>query len=309
MIKQILRIVLNRNVILISAVILGLTIGENATHLKPYTIYILMVTMLFSMTGINTSSLFPLKSIVKPMLIGTFLNYFLFGTVVVFLAWILMPNEQLFYGFVVIATAPPGVAIVPFSGILKGNMDYSIIGVFGAFLASVIITPVIISLLSGAEATVPPGELIVLMIKLIIVPLVISRLLLMKQVFPVVEKIRGKMVDVGFALIIFTAVGMNRHVFFQNYDVLVLISLVLLAGTFGIGSIYEHVMKKTTQKSEFTIAQTLLLTIKSSGFSVVTAITLFGEKAAIPSAVLAVIVLLYLLFLSSRIELKKVFKN
>jgi len=309
MIKNFLKILLNRNVILISAVVLGLTIGENAMHLKPYTTYILIVTMLFSMTGLSTSSLFPLRKVVKPMMTATFLNYFIFGFVIILLAWILMPDDQLFYGFVVIAAAPPGVAIVPFAGILKGDIEYSIIGVFGAFLAAIVITPIVIGLFSGFEDTVNPVELIFLMVKLIIVPLVLSRLLLLKTLLPTVKKIRGKMVDVGFALIIFTAVGMNRQVFFQDYDVLFLISLVLLAGTFGIGSLYEYLLKRTKQNSEITTSQILLLTIKSSGFSVVTAITLFGEKAAIPSAVLAVIVLLYLLFLSSKMELKKVFKR
>jgi len=309
MTKNLFKILLNRNVILISAVVLGLTIGEKAQYLKPYTTYILIVTMLFSMTGIGTSSLFPLRKVVKPMLTGTLLNYFIFGFVVILLAWVLMPGDQLFYGFVVIAAAPPGVAIVPFAGILKGDIEYSIIGVFGAFLAAVIITPIVIGIFSGFEDTVNPVELIFLMIKLIIVPLVLSRLLLIKAFFPTVKRIRGKMVDVGFAMIIFTAVGMNRQAFFQDYDVLFLISLVLLAGTFGIGSLYEYFLRHTKQNSEKTTAQILLLTIKSSGFSVVTALTLFGEKAAIPSAVLAVIVLLYLLFLSSRMEIKKVFKR
>jgi BASS family bile acid:Na+ symporter len=309
MINKVFNILLNRNVILISAVVLGLSVGDFASSTKPYTMYILMVTMLFSMTGISTKSMFPLRSIVRPMLVGTFLNYFIFGFVVTFLAWFLMPSKELFFGFVVIAVAPPGVAIVPFSGILKGNMDYSIIGVFGAFLASVFITPVVIGLVSGAENPINPGELILIMVKLIILPLLFSRLLLIKRIFPIVRKVRGKVVDFGFALIIFTAVGMNRQVFFQNYDILILISIVLLAGTFGIGSLYEYFMKKTKQRSEITTAQILLLTIKSSGFSVVTAFTLFGEKAAIPSAVLAVIVLLYLLFLSSRLELKKLIRR
>lgn len=307
--KKFLQIILNRNVILISAVVLGLTIGQNASLIKPYTIYILMVTMVFSMTGITTKAMFPLKRMIRPMLAGTFLNFFIFGSLIIFLAWILMPNEYLFYGFVVIATAPPGVAIVPFSGILKGDMNYSIIGVLGAFLASVVITPLIIGLFSHSGNAISPVELIVLMVKLIIIPLLISRLLLLPKIFPVVERIRGKMVDLGFALIIFTAVGMNRQVFFENYDILMLISIVLLAGTFGIGSLFEFFMKRRGQKDRFTIPQTLLLTIKSSGFSVVTAFTLFGEKAAIPSAVLAVIVLLYLLFLSSRMEIKKALKN
>jgi BASS family bile acid:Na+ symporter len=302
-------IILNRNVILILALVLGLTMGDFAFNMKPYTLYILMVTMVFSMTGIETKALFPLKNMVRPMLVGTFLNFFIFGSVVVLLAWFLMPNKELFYGFVVIATAPPGVAIVPFSGILKGNMNYSIIGILGAFLASIIITPIVIGLFTQGESVVSSLELTWLMVQLIIIPLIVSRLLLMNPVDKIVRTVRGKVVDIGFALIIYTAVGINSAVFFRNFDILMLITLVLIVGTFGIGSLFEYFMKRRNQQSDTIIPKILLLTIKSSGFSVVTAITLFGEKAAIPSAVLAVIVLLYLLFLTSRMEIKKALGN
>ncbi len=138
-----------------------------------------------------------------------------------------------------------------------------------------------------------------------LVPIIASRFLLYKPVFKYVTKIRGKAVDWGFAIIIFTAVGMNRDVFFSDPTILMLSSIVLLSATFGIGSLFEFFSKKAGIKYERNITQVLLLTIKSSGFSVVTAMTLFGKEAAIPSAILAVIVLLYLLYLSIRLEFKK----
>ncbi|MGM0503922.1 MAG: hypothetical protein ACQESQ_04825, partial [Bacteroidota bacterium] len=204
---------------------------------------------------------------------------------------------------VVIVAAPPGVAVIPFAGILKGDIEYSILGVFGAFLASIAIAPAIIELFAK-DADVSSWSLFMLMIKLVLVPLILSRLLLIKPIFKYVAKIRGKVVDWGFAIIIFTAVGMNRDVFFSNPVVLLLSTIVLLAATFGIGTIYELFSKKMGIKPGRSITQVLLLTIKSSGFSVVTALTLFGKEAAIPSAILAVIVLLYLLFLSIRMEVK-----
>ena len=298
-------IILNRNVILILSLILGLSWNDFAFDLKAYTMPILIVMMIFSMTGIDTRALFPLKKMVRPMVVGTVLNFFVFGTVMILLAYLLMPDDELFYGFVVIAAAPPGIAIIPFSGILRGNMNYSIIGIFGAFLASIVIAPIVISIFTSGEMLVSPIQLTWLMVKLIIIPLLISRLLLFGPVDRAVKAVRGKIVDLGFAVIIYTAVGINNHVFFQNFDVLILITIVLLTVTFGMGSLFEFLMKRTGRINENVIPQTLLLTIKSSGFSVVTAFTLFGEKAAIPSAVLAVIVLLYLLFLTTRKGIKK----
>jgi len=302
--KLLYNIFLNRNFILVFAVIMGMVFGDYAVYFKDYTIYVLALTMIFSTTGIDSKALLPVKKLFKPMLVGTLLNYLIFGIVVLILAWLLMPTNELFMGFVVIVAAPPGVAVIPFAGILKGDIEYSILGVFGAFLASIAIAPAIIELFAR-NADVSSWSLFMLMIKLVLVPLILSRLLLIKPIFKYVAKIRGKVVDWGFAIIIFTAVGMNRDVFFSNPVVLLLSTIVLLAATFGIGTIYELFSKKMGIKPGRSITQVLLLTIKSSGFSVVTALTLFGKEAAIPSAILAVIVLLYLLFLSIRMEIKK----
>jgi len=300
MIKRIYPYILHRNVILILAVVLGLASGRFAGGLKSYTTYILMVTMMFSMTGMATRSFFPLRKTLRPMVAGTVLNYLFFGGSMILLAWLLMPTRELFMGFVVIAVAPPGVAIVPFTGILKGDIDYSIIGVTGAFLASVLMTPLVIGLFNQGNVSVSSGELVWLMVKLVLIPLLLSRLLLLRGIENGVKRIRGKVVDVGFALIIYTAIGMNRELIFHNQQVLLLSSLVLVAVTFGLGTIFEVIMKQRGGSSYRMVPQVLLLTVKSSGFSVITALAVFGEKAAIPSALFAIIVLLYLLFLTTR---------
>jgi bile acid:Na+ symporter, BASS family len=301
--KSLLNIVLHRNFILVLAVFMGLFLGDYATYIKGATLYILGLTMVFSMTGISTKSIIPSKKMINPFIVGTFLNYFIFGTVILVLAWFLMPTKELFMGFVVIVAAPPGVAVIPFTGILKGDIEYSIFGVFGAFLASIVIAPLLVSTFS--DGSISSFDLFVLMIQMVLIPLVLSRILLLNSIFKVVSKIRGKVVDWGFAVLIFLAVGMNRDVFFSDSRVLLLIAIVLLSATFVIGSIYEFLIKRTNIEKKRVVSQVLLLTIKSSGFSVVTALTLFGKESAIPSAVLAVIVLLYLLFLSIKMELKK----
>lgn len=302
--KIIKSILLNRNSILVLAVILGLIFGDWASEIKSYTIYVLAIVMTFSLSGIDSKAFFPVKKIFMPMLVGAFLNYVVFGAVILFFAWLIVPDQLLFYGFVVIAAAPPGVAVVPFSHILKGDVNYSIIGVLGAFIASVFLAPLIVNLFApGVE--INPIDLFLLMVKLVVVPLIISRILLIKPIFPVVQKVRGKIVDWGFAIIIFTAVGMNRQVFFEDYKLLFQIFSVLFLATFVTGEIFKFVVSKYSKNSERVITQTMLLTIKSSGFSVVTAYTLFGAEASIPSAVLSVVVLMYLLFLSLRSEMEK----
>ena len=127
-----------------------------------------------------------------------------------------------------------------------------------------------------------------------------------KPIFKYIEPIRGKIVDWGFAVLIFVAVGMNRAVFFGSPTILLLVGGVLLMVTFGLGTIYAVFATRFGVSASRVTTQKMLVTIKSSGFSVFTALTLFGKEAAIPSAILAVIVLLYLIFLSIKGSKQKI---
>ncbi|MHC1704917.1 MAG: bile acid:sodium symporter family protein [Tenuifilaceae bacterium] len=299
MINFLKSILLNRNSILVFAVLAGLIIGDKASFLKDFTFIALAVTMAFSMTGISMEYLKNPLNIAKPMLVGAFLNYIVFSLAIIPLAWWLMPTKELFYGFVVIAAAPPGVAIIPFSYILKGKIEYAIIGVTGAFLASVVVAPLLVNIFASSQG-VKPFDLLFLMIQLVIIPMIVSRFLLYKPLFKYIEPIRGKVVDWGFAVLIFVAVGMNRQVFFTNPKLLFQISIILFIVTFGLGLGFNQIAKFFKVESSLRTTQSMLIAIKSSGFSVFTALSLFGKEAAIPSAVMAVMVLLYLIFLSIR---------
>jgi len=299
MVNLLKRILLNRNSILVFAVIAGIIIGENAVYIKDYSFIALAITMAFSMTGINLTHLKNPVNISKQLLMGVLLNYIIFSAILLLLAWFFMPNKILFYGFVVIAAAPPGVAIIPFSYLLKGKVDYAILGVMGAFLASIIFAPLLVNLFTDGQQ-VKPFEMFIMMVQLVLVPMIVSRILLLKPVFKLVEPIRGKVVDWGFAIIIFVAVGMNRHVFFTNPMLLLSVSIVLMITIFGLGLCSEYFGKILQLDTPTRTTQNMLVAIKSSGFSVYTALTLFGKDAAIPSAVMSVMVLLYLIYLSLR---------
>ena len=299
MINFVKRILLNRNSILVFGVIAGLIAGDAASVLKDFSFLALACTMAFSMTGISLSYLKNSSNFTKPMLMGAILNYVAFSLVLLPLAWLIMPNKNLFYGFVVIAAAPPGVAIIPFSYILKGRVEYAIIGVTGAFLASIIVAPLLVNIFASGQG-LKPFDLFKLMVQLVIIPMIISRFLLYKPLFKYIEPIRGKVVDWGFAILIFVAVGMNRNVFFFNPLLLLEISGILFIAIFGLGIGFRLVASYFKVERSLQITQSMLIAIKSSGFSVFTALTLFGKEAAIPSAVMAVMVLFYLIYLSLR---------
>ena len=297
MIRIIKQILLNRNTILVFAVLAGIAFGDKASSLKDLTFPALAITMTFSMTGMRMSQVKDLNGVYKPFLMGILLNYGLFSLVLIPLAYWFMPTPELFYGFVVIAAAPPGVAIIPFSYILKGDVIYAIIGVVGAFLGSIFIAPLLVNVFAASKG-ISSWDLFIMMVQLVVAPLIISRFLLWKPLFKYIEPIRGKVVDWGFAILIFVAVGINREVFFTEPMLLVKVSIILLTATFVLGYVYTKIADKIGVSQSVITSQSMLVAIKSSGFSVFTAITLFGKEAAIPSAVMAVVVLLYLIYLS-----------
>ena len=297
MIRIIKQILLNRNTILVFAVLAGIIVGDKASSLKGLTFPALAITMTFSMTGMRMSQVRDFNGVYKPFLMGILLNYGLFSLVLLPLAYWFMPTPELFYGFVVIAAAPPGVAIIPFSYILKGDVIYAIIGVVGAFLGSIFIAPLLVNTFAASKG-ISSWDLFIMMVQLVVAPLIISRFLLWKPLFKYIEPIRGKVVDWGFAVLIFVAVGINREVFFTEPLLLVKVSLILLTATFVLGFVYTKIADKIGISQSIITSQSMLVAIKSSGFSVFTAITLFGKEAAIPSAVMAVVVLLYLIYLS-----------
>lgn len=299
--RYVLYLLANRNVVLVMAVVAGILLGGYAHIFEPWMLIILAVVMTFSTTGISTKLLTSPRKIYKPFFAGILLNYVLYGSVLLLLSYWLIDDRTIFYGMVVIAATPPGVAIIPFSAILKGDINYSIVATLGAFLASIGLAPLIVSWFAGSEG-IQPLDLFYLMIKLILVPLLLSRLLLLKPIFRYILPLRGKIVDWGFALIIYTAVGLNRDVFFEAPRALFSSSLVLFISIFVLGYAWEYMVIKTTGNKVLAISQSMLATVKSSGFAAVTALSLFGTRAAIPSAALAIFVLGYLLSLSFRLS-------
>lgn len=297
-------VIFNRNIILVLAVILGLIFGDYAPYLKDFNVYVLGVTMTFAMTGLNLMLIKGFKSVAKPFAMGAILNYLVFGIVLLPIAWLLMPTKELFYGFVVIVAAPPGVAIIPFSFILKGRVEYAIIAVTGAFFASIFVAPILVNTFSK-DMALSSYDLFITMVKLVLIPLFLAQILRTKPIFKFVQVVRGKVVDFGFAILIFVAVGMNRQVFFSDPEVLLLVGVTILFATFGLGALYNVVAVRLKVPKDLAVTQNMLSTIKSSGFSVFTALTFFGKEAAIPSAVLAVLVLVYLIYLSVKSNGKK----
>jgi BASS family bile acid:Na+ symporter len=105
--------------------------------------------------------------LVAPVLGSLAINYVLLGGCILGLSMLLIRDEALRSGFIIIAAAPPAVAVIPFTGFLNGNSTFSLVGTIGCYLGALIIMPLIALGFLGS-GFVQPLKLFIIMFELII---------------------------------------------------------------------------------------------------------------------------------------------
>ena len=278
----------NRNFILILAIVLGLAIGEPvASKTESLVLPALALVMTLSATNITSREFTSLKNMPRPILTSLLLNYVLLGGLILLLAWWLIDDRELWTGFVILATVPPAVAVVPFSYALGGNTLFSLMGMAGAYLAALVIMPAAMALFLGVDFF-EPVKLLLILGELILIPIVVSRILIATKLDKRIAKWRGTVTNWSFFVALFTIVGLNRQAFFGEFDILLRIIIIAVATSFALGYIIELVTKALHMDRATSISLTLMGTLKNYGLASGILLTLFGERAAIPASVCTV---------------------
>ncbi|OGP87763.1 MAG: hypothetical protein A2157_11780 [Deltaproteobacteria bacterium RBG_16_47_11] len=171
------RFLRNRNVILTSALLMGLFRGKGARWTEPIILPALAIVMTLSTIGLPASTFRSYRSLLIPAIIGIVMNYFVLGIALLVLNAILIHDEALRMGFILIAAVPPAVAVIPFTFFLRGDETLSLIGTTGGYLGALIIMPISALLFLG-PGFVDVTKLAVILLELILFPVIVSRLLL-----------------------------------------------------------------------------------------------------------------------------------
>jgi BASS family bile acid:Na+ symporter len=258
------RILTNRNFILILAMVLGLAIKNVPDWIRHFTVPALAIVMVVSLTQISLRSFMDIKAIARPILYSILFNYIIFGALMLIMARFLIDDRDFWIGFVILAAAPPGVAVAPFTYIIGGNEKFSIIGVIGAYIAALAIIPIAGILFIG-KSFAQPLNIIIVFIELIIVPLIISQLLIKFKLDKYIKRWRGP--------------------------------VVAAVTIFGLWLVIGFVLKKLRFKEDIRKSLILMGTVKNSGFAAATALTLFGVRASLPGAIFSVFLIIFLLII------------
>lgn len=296
--KKLLR---NRNFILILAIVFGLTTGKTvATWTEPLVLPALALIMTLSATNITSRDFASFKAMPRQIFASLLLNYVVMGGIILLMGWWLIDDRELWTGFVVSAAVPPGVAVLPFSYILGGNTLFSLIGITGAYLAALVIMPVVMTLFLGVNLFNPLDVLLILG-ELILIPVVFSRLLLFTGLARRINPWRGTITNWSFFVVLFTIIGLNQPAFFSQFDVLLKIILIAIVVSFGLGYAVELVTEKILHISRETrISLMLMGTFKNYGLASGVLLALFSERAAIPASICLVFGILYFVWLGFR---------
>ncbi len=293
---KIISLLKNRNFILPLAFILGLSCPALAQYTKQWTVPALAIVMTISLSEISTREMLQWKQLTRPLIMGIVLNYVLLGSIIILFTFLFIPETSLRTGMILVAASPPGVAVIPFSVILSGNMIFALFATFGAYLAALIITPVMTLSLAGAESF-PFSGLALNLLYLIVLPVALSRLIHVEKISSFLKPWRGTIVNWGFFVVIFTVIGLNQTSFFNDFNNLFKIALIAFLTTFPLFYLLHFFLKRLNIKESDVKTMMLLGTIKNSGFAAALAINLFDNSTSIPGAIISAVYALYMIWL------------
>jgi BASS family bile acid:Na+ symporter len=294
---KIFRLVRNRDFLLTSAIVLGLLLGEGAKWTEKAVLPVLALVMTLSVTGVPGSVFRSPKNLIIPALVGMVMNYGLLGGLLLGLDYALIRDETLRAGFVIMTAVPPAVAVIPFTNLLNGDGPFSLVATIGCYLGALVIMPLISLSLLG-EGFADTTKIITIMVELILLPLVFSRILRWSGAVKKLDPIKGALTNWSFFLVTYTIVGLNRNIFLSEPLSIAPVALIALASTFLLGFGIEGIGRLLGLDRKKVVSLVLLGTHKNTGLAAGLALTLFGDKTALPAAVSTIFMIVYIIWLS-----------
>lgn len=286
----------NRNGIFFLAMAAGLLLPWAAPVTKHLILPALALAMALSTMEIGSKVFLRPRTLLFPALLGIIMSYIILGNIIIGLSALLIRDEALWTGFVLLAAAPPAVAVIPFSGFLRGNGPLSLIGTVGAYLGALVIMPLITLTLLSTTAF-DPLKLIMITLELIVLPLAVSRLLLRNGWKERVAPYGGTVTNWSFFIVLYALVGLNRDLILGWTTTLLPVASIAFISMFILGFLIDWISGLFHIPRETRTSLVLLGTLKNQGLAGGLALTLFSPEAALPAAVTTMIMIVYIIWL------------
>ncbi|MCE5282854.1 MAG: hypothetical protein LLG93_12200 [Deltaproteobacteria bacterium] len=286
----------NRNVIFLLALALGLLVPAAVPFSRHLILPVLAVAMAIATMEVDNGVFLRPRALIFPAFMGIVMSYIVLGNIIIALSALLINDEALWTGSVLLAAVPPAVAVIPFSGFLRGNSPLSLFGTVGAYLGALVIMPLIaMGLLSGMAFD--PCKLVMITLELIVLPLAVSRLLIREGLKAKIDPYRSAVTNWCFFIALYTMIGLNRDIILGQTRILVPLIGIAIVTMFLLGFVIDWVTDLFHIEKETRTSLVLLGTLKNQGLAGGLALTLFSQEAALPAAVSTIVMIVYIIWL------------
>jgi BASS family bile acid:Na+ symporter len=269
----------NIPVMILGAILFGFVWPMPGLWLKPYLIYLLMVMMFFSCLKIDVKELRDVPPNWWRYLVLLGLIFFV-PSFIVFLArpWL---TDMIFVGLIIAAAMPAGISIVFLSDLMGGEPLKALVVTTLTHILSPIFTPMVIWLFAHKIVDIEFGEMIILIGKLVIVPLILAQIVRQFRSYKKIVEIGSSLNLVLLFLLVWSSISLARAPIFSNISqffialavvFVLLIVTVIFSVWFGRNRAEDITWAVSGTYKNFTLAS-------------VVALTMFGPVAMVGSAV------------------------
>ena len=276
---------------IISGLLLGLMVGKINGY-APYILTISLIAMMcISLEGINFKT-------------DDFLNDKKRITIALICCYIVSPlitlsvgmfyNDDLWVGWVLIASVPCAVSVVSSTLILKGDTKLALLSVTTVYLLAIIATPLMTHFLLGNA--INPIQILKYVILFIVVPMLVS--VPLKKI-RITQNTKVIFINICFFVMVFITFGTNREYFFSEPMMVLAVFMGCFVRIVLIHILFETIFRLIGIDRETRIVYVLQCIWKNTGLAVTLALLIMPDlaEAAIPGAVSLPFELVYFLIL------------
>jgi BASS family bile acid:Na+ symporter len=281
------------NIIFLAAIFFGIVLPQAAIVGAALTIPAIIIILTITPLKIPPGFFRRPGRLVPSAIRGIVMSYLLLGNLIIFIGIFFGLDVNLWIGLVLIAAAPPAIAILSLSNLLKADQTLSIAGLGGAYLGALLIIPLI---LLGFVKDIPLtlAGIFLIVFELIFIPLALSRIIVDKDWDKIVKPYEGIIIDVCFFVVFYTITASNRDILADwpsdlSYILIIAFLIIFLAAFIILNA------GKFFRTSENKITSLLLLgTMKNYTLAGGIALIIFDRQAALPALIFAAVNFIYI---------------
>jgi bile acid:Na+ symporter, BASS family len=280
------------NIIFLMALFCGIVLPQAAIIGAALTLPTIMIILTITPLKIPRGFFRRSGHLVPSAIRGNVMSYLFLGNLIIFTGIFFNLDIHLWIGMVLIAAAPPAIAIIPLSNLFKADAISSIAGLAGAYLGALLIAPLIVL---GFVKDIPLSYwgLLLLVVELILLPLVVSRIAVEKEWDKIIEPYEGIIIDICFFIVFYTITASNKDILVDWSSDLSSIAIIAFLIIFLValaivkaGGFFHTAENKIT-------SLLLLGTMKNYALAGGIGLIIFDRKAALSALIFAAVNFIY----------------